>query len=149
MEKFINALSGRARGKGGPRLSEAVVVMLAVCAALAAFAAFAYAATGSVTGTGADITVKVGFQPSHVRVVNVETGDAMEWFSGMADDSAVKMTNAIDGTSRSVITSEGITPYAGTVNATTGQIMNAPGFVVGADANVNIVGNAIYYEVDR
>lgn len=150
MKKFFDALSGRYGAcQAGLTLVEAIVTLLVICVALVGAGALAMADTGSVAGTGTDITVNVGFTPSHVRVVNVNTGDAMEWFSGMGDDSAVKLTNATDGTSRAVIASEGITPYAGTINATTGTVLNSPGFIIGADTDINVVSNSIFYEVDR
>jgi len=59
--------------------------------------------TGSVTGTGADIDVELGFKPSYVKVFNktaieagvAESDVALEWFEGMAADSAIKHNIAI------------------------------------------------------
>lgn len=88
---------------------------------------------GAVIGTGSAMNVDtVGFRPKLVRVVNAgATGLArLEWFKGMADAAAVKTVTA--GTI-SVLSSNGITPRAN-------------GFTIGADANVNISGEIIYFE---
>jgi hypothetical protein len=88
---------------------------------------------GAVIGTGAALNVDtVGFRPKLVRVVNAgATGlSRLEWFKGMADASAVK---TITNGTISVISANGITP-------------RARGFALGADANVNISGEIVYYE---
>lgn len=88
---------------------------------------------GAVIATGAAMNIDtVGFKPKLVRVVNVgATGLArLEWFADMADDSAVK---AITNGTISVVTSDAITPRAN-------------GFKLGADANVNIITEKVYYE---
>jgi len=88
---------------------------------------------GAVIGTGSAMNVDtVGFRPKLVRVVNAgATGlSRFEWFAGMADAAAVKTVT--NGTI-SVIAADGITP-------------RARGFTIGADANVNISGEIIYYE---
>lgn len=88
---------------------------------------------GAFYGTGADLNMdKVGFKPKLVRVVNVASGGKcrLEWFKGMADDSAIKTGS--DGTI-SVITSNGITPRNN-------------GFAFGADTDLNVSGELCHYE---
>jgi len=83
--------------------------------------------------TGVAVVVDtVGFRPKLVRVVNAgATGlSRLEWMDGMADASAVKTVT--NGTI-SVITADGITP-------------RAKGFTLGADANVNIDAEIVYFE---
>jgi hypothetical protein len=125
-----------------------MLLLLLVVVMLLAAGTMGFAETGKVTGTGADLTVTTGFVPSHVRVVNVN-GSSMEWFNGMADDSAVKLTNATDGTARALTLANGITPVPAVYNATTGQVINTPGFAIGADTDVNVLANTIFYQADR
>jgi len=79
--------------------------------------------TGSVTGTGADIDVDLGFQPSYVKVINrTQLGTAgnlvgLEWFQGMGDDNALGINAVQDDSSTTTYnladkTSDGITPIA-------------------------------------
>jgi hypothetical protein len=64
---------------------------------------------GTVTGTGAALTVTLGYRPDHVRVVNITDGDTVhEFFTGMTAGHAIKITNG-DTTQMSRITSNGIT----------------------------------------
>lgn len=88
---------------------------------------------GAVIGTGVAMNIDtVGFRPKLVRVVNAgATGlSRFEWFKGLADASAVKTVT--NGTI-SVVAVDGITP-------------RAKGFTLGADANVNIAGEIVYFE---
>ena len=90
-------------------------------------------AVGAVIATGSAMDIDtVGFRPRLVRVVNAgATGKSrLEWFRGMADDSAVK---TITNGTVSVVTSDGITPRAN-------------GFTLGADANVNIADEIVHFE---
>lgn len=76
--------------------------------------------TGTITGTGSDIDVDLGFIPSYVKVINrtalgaAGTLVALEWFEGMGDDNAVGI-NAIQDDSATTTynlankTSDGIT----------------------------------------
>lgn len=79
------------------------------------------------TGTVAEFDLDTGFKPRYVRVVNVTSGDMLEWFEGMADASAIKTVAA--GT-RSIITSLGITP-------------TALGFTVGLDLDVVVTSEQL------
>lgn len=91
--------------------------------------------TGTVTGTGAALNISVGFIPDNVRIFNGTDGSSIEWFSSMANGAGFKTVAA--GT-RSVISTGGITPFAG--SATAGQ-----GFSIGTDAQLNINGQVIRY----
>ncbi len=89
--------------------------------------------TGSLLGTGASRDVKtVGFRPKKVVVTNI-TGSSeaqLEWTDAMPDASAVKTAAA--GT-RTFITTLGITPLA-------------DGFTLGADTDVNVDTEKVYWE---
>lgn len=86
---------------------------------------------GSFTGTGADLDVTtVGFRPRAVKLTNVTGLVTAEWQDGMADDSMVKRVTAGDMTNP---TSNGITPLA-------------TGFTVGADTDVNVSGEIVFFE---
>lgn len=85
-------------------------------------------ATGTFTSTGAAINIQCGFVPAYVKVTNITSRDGMEWSETMPAGHALKTVAA--GT-RTALTSNGITPYAGTLAG------NSSGFTIGADADVN------------
>ena len=87
--------------------------------------------TGTQNGTGAAISVVCGFRPRYVKVVNVATGGlcSIEHIDTMAAASGFKGVTA--GT-KTFISSNGIT-------------LNDFGFTIGADADVNVSGEAIHY----
>jgi len=60
-------------------------------------------------GAAADTTFVVGYAPRIVRFINLTDGNMLEWFEGMAADSAVQTTAA---GARSLITTAGITANA-------------------------------------
>ena len=95
-----------------------------------------------ITATGAPITVKCGFVPACVRVVNLTsaTGDNLEWFRGMAAASAFKTA----GSTRSKITTLGITATGLLASDNAEQ-----GFIIGADAAVNIATNDLFVIAER
>jgi len=73
---------------------------------------------GLYVGTGAAITVDLGFIPDYVLVENATDGDAnWKWFSGMADASALQQIAA--GT-KTLIVANGITPDLGSVTSPLG-----------------------------
>lgn len=76
-----------------------------------------------IPGTGAAITVKCGFRPKHIRVINISTAGKLEWFEGMAAGSAYKDKDGTAGEDgyTSIITSNGIT-------------VSDRSFVIGTDA---------------
>lgn len=91
---------------------------------------------GSFQGTGAqlDVTV-VGFKPKEVRLFNSGAGLSVGmWTEAMPDGSMEKEITA--GTCSFVTGGNGITPL---VN----------GFRLGADANLNIAGQVVYYTAEE
>lgn len=69
---------------------------------------------GSYVGTGAAISIELGYIPDHVRIVKETDGDvAWEWYRGMANGHAMQATNNAS-TQFSRITANGVTPYLGT-----------------------------------
>ncbi len=94
---------------------------------------------GTMDGTGAAIDIELGWVPTHVRVINIESAtiEELEWFAGMANASAIK---TVTGTvSRTKVTSNGITP------------LSTPflGFRIGADTDVNVNGETIVWYAER
>ena len=92
-------------------------------------------ATGRVldTGTVAAFDVDTGFRPRYVRIINTTSRDMMEWFEGMDDASAIKTVAA--GT-RTKITSNGVT-------------VDATGFTIGLDTDVNVTSEQISWVAFR
>lgn len=98
---------------------------------------------GSQDGTGAAIDIELGFIPSHVMVINTEsaTSEQLDWYSTMADDSAIKtVTGAV---ARTKITEDGITPLGA------GAADTFQGFRIGADADVNVAGETLFWAAYR
>lgn len=93
--------------------------------------------TGTVTGTGAAINVPLGFNPTFVQVLNLTSAtlEQLEWFSGMAEASAIK---TVAGGTRTKITTLGISTYAGSTT-------ESSGFTIGADTDVNVAAEVIAY----
>lgn len=79
------------------------------------------------TGTVAAYTFTVGFTPKYVKFSNVTSRDQLEWFEGMAADSAVKTVAA--GT-RTLVTSNGITVSGNQVT-------------LGLDTDVNVTSEQV------
>lgn len=63
----------------------------------------------SDAGAAADTLFVTGFRPRVVKFVNLTDRSTIEWYEGMADDSAVLTVAA--GT-RTLVTSSGVTPSA-------------------------------------
>lgn len=84
-------------------------------------------ASGTFTAAGAARTIQCGFTPVYVKVTNITSRDGMEWSNTMTAGHALKTVAA--GT-RTALTSNGITPYAGTLAG------DSAGFTIGADADV-------------
>jgi hypothetical protein len=93
--------------------------------------------TGTVTGTGAAITIPLGFTPSAVVIHNRTDLSQYHWTKDMPAASAMKRVTA--GTT-SFITTGGISPFAGTEGAA------VAGFTIGTDANINAAADVIYWE---
>lgn len=86
---------------------------------------------GSFTGTGVALNIdKVGYRPSRVKLINVTSGDEMEWFEGMADGSGYKRIAAGAG---AMVGANAITP-------------RASGFQLGTDADMNVAGEVVRFE---
>lgn len=92
--------------------------------------------SGSVEGTGAAITLELGFRPHYLKVTNIDGLATLEWFNGMPDASGIK---AITSGVISKILTNGITPTEG-VAATT-----AAGFRIGTDTDINVSGETLHY----
>lgn len=83
---------------------------------------------GTFVGTGAAINLPIGWTPDSVEVFNITDGDeTWQWIQGMTAGHA--MYEAAAGT-KSRITANGISPYAGSSSA-------APGFTVGSALSEN------------
>ena len=76
----------------------------------------------------AAFNITTGFKPRYVRVLNTTSGDQYEWFEGMADASALKVTAATSAIS--LITTLGIT-------------VAARGFTIGLDLDVNVISEQL------
>jgi len=77
--------------------------------------------TSTITGTGSDIDVDLGFKPSYVKVINrtnlgTNADQVLEWFEGMGDDNAVAWQRA-----DSILTDETIQQHS-LVNKVSGGI---------------------------
>lgn len=103
--------------------------------------------TGTVEGTGAAINISCGFTPRYVKLVNIDDAGSLcptlEWFEGMAAASGILTLKSVDSgstgnASSALITSNGISAYAGSTTASLG-------FTIGADANVNASAETICY----
>jgi hypothetical protein len=102
---------------------------------------------GKVTGTGSAINISLGGVPQYVKVYNNNDAGSlwatMEWWNGMADASALKCQKVIDNgatglASQAKVATNGISAYAGSSTA-------APGFTVGADADINAASEDFFY----
>lgn len=93
-------------------------------------------ATGTFTAAAAAVNISCGFTPSRVVVTNITSRDGMEWNDTMSDGHALKTVAA--GT-RTALTSNGITPYAG-VEGSAGA-----GFTIGADADVMANAEVVHW----
>jgi len=102
-------------------------------------------ATGTVTGTAANINVSLGFTPRYVIVSNPSTTTVVkvEWSKGMAAASCTKfLDSATAGSIISKITVSCISEYAGSTTT-------APGFRIGTDSDLNISGDTLHYRAWR
>lgn len=106
---------------------------------------------GTVEGTGSAINVSLGWVPDYVKVFNYDDAGSkaptMEWWNGMTDGHGLKGLGVADDgatgdTSQAKVTSNGISEYAGDSD-------NAPGFTIGADGDVNVSGETLYYVAVR
>jgi hypothetical protein len=91
---------------------------------------------GSFIGTGAQLDIKFpGFRPAEVTLENVGAGlSTAHWHSEMPDGSMTKEITA--GTMSFVTGGNGVTPLSN-------------GFRLGADANLNIAGQLVYFTCEE
>ena len=83
---------------------------------------------GKFTGTGAALTVSLGWIPDYVKCVNATDGDVIdEWFRNDAAGTSLRTIDTGAGAVDLVINAaDGVTAYAGSTTA-------GPGFTVGTD----------------
>lgn len=92
--------------------------------------------SGSFIGTGSAKEVRtVGFRPRSVKLWNVSGNCQAVWFEGMADASMQKTVDSGSGTTdiSLVASANGITPLSN-------------GFSLGADTDLNVATEIVYYE---
>lgn len=78
---------------------------------------------GTYTGTGAAITLELGFVPDYFRSVNITDGDIThEWFLGMTAGTSIDTAAAVVANA-----DNGVTAFDGTAGAT------AAGLTLGTD----------------
>jgi hypothetical protein len=99
-------------------------------------------AVGVVIGTGAAINVKCGFVPRYVKLQNYTDTNfpKLEWYKGMTAAYGFLEKTGTTYIARTLITSGGISEYAGSDAAGEGQ-----GFTIGADTDINGAADVIYY----
>jgi len=104
--------------------------------------------TGTVEGTGSAINIELGWIPDYVKVFNYDDAGSLfptiEWWKGMPDASGLKTLRVVDSgstgnASQNRITSNGISAYSGVAGA------NAKGFTIGADSDLNVSEETLYY----
>ena len=97
------------------------------------------AASGAVTGTGANLDVtSLGFRPRSVNLYNVTGICQAHWQDSMADGAMFKTVDS--GTNLTdisfVASSTGITPLAN-------------GFRIGADTDLNVAAEIVHWEAEE
>lgn len=92
---------------------------------------------GTVEGTGAAINISVGFTVASAKFTNIDGLCTLTWTSDMPAASGMK---AVTAGTISKITSNGVSPYAGTTAL-------SEGVTLGADADVNVNGETLVYEL--
>lgn len=98
-------------------------------------------ATGTVTGTGANIDIDLGWIPSEVRLLNVTASDfcRIHWSSGLANGGGIKTLTSTS----TKLSSLGVTPLGAAATDT------KKGFRIGADTDMNVVGEVIQWAAFR
>ena len=98
-----------------------------------------YVKTGTVEGTGAAITISVGFVPSIVKLFNIDGNCFLFWNENVGAGKGQKVVDSGSGTTDiSTISSNGVT----VVNTERSQM----GFIIGADTDINVSGETIVWE---
>ena len=100
---------------------------------------------GTMDGTGATITIELGWVPDYVIVQNFEASDfaRLQWFKGMANGAAIKTVTSTN----SKISTLGITPFQG--SGEDPDAIKRKGFLIGADTDVNVNGEALSWVAFR
>lgn len=103
--------------------------------------------TGTVEGTGALISIAVGFKPKIVKLINVDGRAMLFWNERLGDGDGYKVLTGIDATAdtvslHSLITSNGVT-------AVDGDHDTKSGFTIGTDSDINVNGETIIWEAYR
>lgn len=80
---------------------------------------------GTYTGDGSAQNIQIGFQPAAVMIFNETDGGVFAWSASMTD------AHVADVDAGTHATSNGVTPYAGTVAA------NNAGFTVGTSLSTS------------
>ena len=93
---------------------------------------------GKIIGSGAAINVPLGFAPRVVEIINVTNPSKHNWHSGMGDGYDLQETNG----AMSLVTSAGISAYAGSASA-------APGFTIGTNSVLNTAADVLYFKAFR
>ena len=97
-------------------------------------------AKGTVEGTGASINVSIGFVPRIVKVINIDGDAVMEWTDDMGDGFGYK---SLTGGTNALMATLGISAFAGVAGGAT------PGFVIGADTDVNVSAQTLIWIAHR
>lgn len=97
--------------------------------------------TGKITcaNPAVAIYVELGFVPTKVEILNQTQLARGEWNKNLTD--AYYFKTVTDGT-LSLVTSAGITPYAG-------DMTYKPGFIIGTDAVLNTASDVLYFTAYR
>lgn len=99
-------------------------------------------ANGTVTGTGAAISVNCGFIPRKVKLMNITGKCVLEWNDQMGDGYGYKIPTGIDATADTV----SLHSYITTGGITKGTRTTLLGFIIGTDADINVNAERIIYE---
>lgn len=91
--------------------------------------------TETVVGTGADIDVELGFAPSRVQLLKAD-GATLDWIPAMGDGFGMKTLTTVAPV---MLTTLGISAYPGVVAE------KSVGFTIGADTDLNVDAEVIYY----
>ena len=106
--------------------------------------------TGSITGTGSTINVSLGFKPKYVKVFNTAKNVVMEWIDGMGNGKGVKdQDQAVNegGTNTYTVGPQAVTSNG--ISAYDGDTSTPAGFTIGADTDLNVNGDTLYYIAAR
>lgn len=83
--------------------------------------------------------ISIGFVPSVVLIFNLTNPSQHNWYKGMGAGYCEQQVTAGDKT---IVTSNGISEYAGSTTA-------APGFTIGTDSVLNTAGDTLYFVAFR